>query len=190
MTTRAPARPITAEDFLHMPESEGAELVDGRIVGVPMGSISSWIGGELLFLIRAFMAGQNIGWVFPQETGLAIWPEHRNRVRKPDLTFIRAGRLPGGRLPQGWLTVVPDLVVEIVSPKDRVEDLDVKLSEYREAGIPLIWVIFPGTRSAHVLGANLPLREVNPDGSLDGGDTLPGFSCKLSELFTAAEMNG
>lgn len=39
MATPAPARPITAEEFLHMPQSEGAELVDGRIVEVPTGSI-------------------------------------------------------------------------------------------------------------------------------------------------------
>ncbi len=190
MTTPAPARLFTAEDFLHMPESEGAELVDGRIVEVPMGSMSSWIGGELLFLIRTFIAGQNLGWVFPQETGLAIWPAHRNRVRKPDLTFVRAGRLPGGRLPQGWLTVLPDLVVEIVSPKDRVEDLDVKLAEYREAGIPLIWVIHPATQSAHVLGAHQPLVEIGSGGVLDGGEVLPGFTCNLAELFAAAENAG
>jgi Uma2 family endonuclease len=190
MTTPAPARPITAEEFLHMPESEGAELVDGRIVEVPMGSLSSWIGGELLFLVRAFIAGRNLGLVFPQETGLAIWPDEPSRVRKPDMTFVRSGRLPGGRVPHGWLTVVPDLVVEVVSPNDRVEDLETKLAEYREAGIPLIWVIFPGTRSAHVLGANVALREVGVDGSLDGGEVLPGFTCKLADLFAAAELNG
>ena len=81
-------------------------------------------------------------------------------------------------------------MVEIVSPKDRVEDLDAKLAEYREAGVTLIWVIYPGTRTAHVLGASLSLREVSPDGSLDGGDVLPGFTCKLADLFAAANLNG
>ncbi len=173
-----------------MPESEGAELVDGRIVEVPMGSMSSWLGGLLFARVFEFAMANRLGWVFPQETGIAIWAERRSRVRKPDLTFVRAGRIPGGRPPEGWLTVVPDLVVEIVSPKDRVEDLDAKLAEYREAGVPLIWVIHPGTQTAHVLGANLPLREVDPDGSLDGGDVLPGFSCRLADLFAAAELNG
>lgn len=173
-----------------MPESEGAELVDGRIVEVPMGSMSSWLGGELLFLIRTFLAGRQLGLVFPQETGLAIWPQHPGRVRKPDLTFVGKASLSEDGLPQGWLRVVPSLVVEIVSPGDRVEDLDAKLAEYREAGIPLIWVIHPGTRTAHVLGANLPLREVGADGSLDGGDILPGFVCRLADLFAAAELNG
>ncbi len=190
MTTPAPARIITAEDFLHMPESEGAELVDGRIVEVPMGSMSSWIGGVLFAHVFQFVMGRNLGWVFPQETGLAIWPQDRSRVRKPDLTFVRSGKLPRGRPPQGWLTVVPDLVVEVVSPRDTVEELDRKLAEYREAGIPLIWVIHPATQSAHVLGAQQPLVEIGPGGVLDGGDVLPGFNCNLADLFASAELNG
>ena len=65
---------ITADDFLVMPENEGAELVDGEIVEVPMGSISSWIGGELFARVWAFLHGKDAGVVFPQETGIAIWP--------------------------------------------------------------------------------------------------------------------
>ncbi|MBE0609309.1 MAG: Uma2 family endonuclease [Dehalococcoidia bacterium] len=187
MTAPAPARPYTADEFLHMPENEGAELVDGQIVEVPMGSISSWIGGELLFLVRLFLRSNELGWVFPQETGMTIWPDRPGHVRKPDLVFVRKGRLPGGRPPAGWLTVVPDLVVEVVSPGDEIEAFEAKLDEYRAAGIPLIWVIYPGTRRAHVLGTSRPRTEIAPDGSLDGEDVLPGFSCKLAELFSAAE---
>jgi Uma2 family endonuclease len=187
MTAPLTTQPITAEEFLHMPENEGAELVDGRIVEVPMGSMSSWLGGELLFLVRLFLATHDLGWVFPQETGMAIWPAHPRHVRKPDLAFVAKGRLPGGRPEEGWLSVVPDLVVEVVSPGDEAEDLDLKLEEYREAGIPLIWVIFPGTKRAHVLGANRALREVGPDGVLDGEDVLPGFRVALADLFPQPE---
>lgn len=187
MTAPAPARPYTAEEFLHMPENEGAELVDGRIVEVPMGSISSWIGGFLFARVFQFVEGSSLGWVFPQETGMTIWPERPGHVRKPDLVFVRKARLPGGRPPAGWLTVVPDLVVEVVSPGDEIEAFETKLDEYRKAGIPLIWVIYPGTRRAHVLGANRARTEIAPDGALDGEDVLPGFSCNLAELFSAAE---
>ena len=151
-----------------------------------MGSLSSWLGGELLFLVKLFLRSHDLGWAFPQETGLAIWPGRR-LVRKPDLTFVRKGRLKGGHPDDGWLTTVPDLVVEVVSPKDRVEDLEIKLDDYREAGIPLIWVIYPGTRRAHVLGAGRARAELGPDGVLDGEDILPGFTCALSDLFDAAK---
>lgn len=180
---------ITPDAFLAMPKQEGAELVDGRIVEVPMGSMSSWLGGELLFLIKLFLRDYDLGWAFPQETGLAIWP-NRNLVRKPDLTFVRKGRLPGGQPGDGWLTTTPDLVVEVVSPKDRAEDLEKKLDDYRDAGIPLIWVIYPATRRAQVMGAERARIEIDPDGILDGEDVLPGFSCALRELFDAAKSEG
>ncbi len=57
---------ITAEEFLRMPESEGAELVDGEIVEVPMGTVSAWLGGELFGLLRSFVTANRLGWVFPQ----------------------------------------------------------------------------------------------------------------------------
>ena len=187
MTAAATEHLITADEFLHMKEQEGAELVDGRIVEVPMGGMSSWLGGELLFLIRSYLASNPMGWVFPQETGIAIWPDRPRHVRKPDLAFVRRGRLPGGQPQHGWTTVVPDLAVEVISPGDEAEDLEQKLREYREAGIPLIWVIYPISRSAHILGANRPRVELGPDGVLDGEDILPGFKLPLSELFAAAE---
>jgi Uma2 family endonuclease len=85
MTTTPSAEPITAEQFLHMPENEGAELVDGRIVEVPMGSMSSWLGGYLHHLVIGFVLANHLGWVFPQESGMTIWPGRPRHVRKPDL---------------------------------------------------------------------------------------------------------
>ena len=151
-----------------------------------MGSMSSWLGGYLFARVFAFVSEHRLGWVFPQETGMAIWP-NRRRVRKPDLTFIRRGRLKGGRPNEGWLLTVPDLVVEVVSPRDQVEELELKLEHYREAEIPVIWVIYPATRRAHVLGFNRPRVELGPDGVLEGESILPGFSLPLAELFAAAE---
>ncbi|MGE0599276.1 MAG: Uma2 family endonuclease [Dehalococcoidia bacterium] len=187
MTATPSAELITAEEFLHMPENEGAELVDGRIVEVPMGSMSSWLGGYLFARVLSFALENRLGWVFPQETGMTIWPNRPRHVRKPDLAFVRRGKLPGGQPQHGWLTAIPDLVVEVVSPGDEAEDLEQKLDEYREAGIPLIWVIYPVTRRAQVLGAGRPRIELEPDGILDGQDVLPGFTCSLKELFASAE---
>jgi len=43
--------------------------------------------------------------------------------------FVRKERLPSGRLPEGFLTVVPDLVVKVVSPRDNAANLERKLNE-------------------------------------------------------------
>ena len=182
MTAPAPSRIITADEFLRMPENRGAELVDGRIVEKNMGNESSWLGSEILIRIGVFVRERMLGRVYGSENGLRIWADRPNHVRKPDVTFVRNA----GRPVKGWQSVVPDLVVEVVSPNDEAEELEQKLGEYRAAGIPLIWVVFPGTQTAQVL--TLQSRtDVGSDGSLDGGDILPGFSLRLAELFAGLE---
>jgi len=143
MTAPAPARLYTAEEFLHMPENEGAELVDGQIAEARGDSLSSWIGGELFARVFEFVEAASPGWVFPQGTGMTIWPERPRHVRKPDLVFVRKGKLPGGRPPAGWLTVVPDLVVEVVSPGSVREDRVRKFTEYELAGVREYWLVDP-----------------------------------------------
>ncbi len=186
MTAPAPTRLITAEEFLHMPENRGAELVDGRIVEKYMGNESSWLGSEILILIGVYVRERMLGRVFGSDNGVAIWPSRPGKVRKPDVTFVARGKMPGDVPVKGWQTVVPDLVVEVVSPGDEAEDLETKLTDYREAGVPLIWVVFPGTRSAQVLTQTQRL-DVRSDGALDGGEVLPGFSLSLGELFKGLE---
>ena len=173
---------ITAEEFLCMPESGDHELVNGELVEVPMGFDSSWMGGELYGLARNFVRDNALGIVAPQETGIQVWPDDPTRVRKPDLLFIKKGRLPRGPLPSGWLTVVPDLVVEVVSSNDRVANLHRKIQDYRRAGVPLIWVIFPDPLKAQIYRGTGPVDELGPDDSLDGEDVIPGFRCPLSAL--------
>ena len=53
--------------------------------------MSSWLGGFLHHLVMNFLLEHKLGWVFPQETGMRIWADHPNRVRKPDLAFVRRG---------------------------------------------------------------------------------------------------
>jgi Uma2 family endonuclease len=173
---------ITAEGFLDMPESAGHELVDGEIVELPMGFDSSWVGGELHGLARNHVRSNHLGIVAPQETGIQVWADDPDRVRKPDFLFIKAGRLPRGPLPTGWLRIVPDCVAEVVSSNELAWKLQRRVEEYREAGVPLIWVIFPEPLKAQVYRAGHPMIELGPDDALDGEDILPGFRCPLAAL--------
>ena len=168
-----------------MPESEGHELVDGELVEVGMGSKSSWIAGYLARVMGNFVEDAGVGTVFPQESGIQIWPNRPALVRKPDLVFVRRGRMSGG-LPDGWLRITPDLVVEVVSPNDYAANLEEKLREFREAGIQLVWVIYPHTANARIYRADGSNDEVEPGGALDGEHVVPGFSLSLAELFQRA----
>ncbi|MFN0094418.1 MAG: Uma2 family endonuclease [Dehalococcoidia bacterium] len=176
---------LTADEFLLSAESDGFELVDGVVEEVAMGSESSWLGGELHGRLREFVRAGRLGLVFPQESGITIWPGDPFTVRKPDVLFVRRDRVPAGGIPKGWLSVVPDLVVEVVSPRENAGALQGKLFDYRRAGVPLIWVIYPDPKSA-VVWRGESVELVPADGVLDGGDVLPGFRLSLRDLFEAA----
>jgi len=146
---------------------------------------SSWIGGQLfgLFILYLREQGDHLGWVFPSDSSFQCFPNHPNRVRKPDVSFIRGGRLPNDELPDGHLRIAPDIVAEVVSPNDFYRDVIRKVFEYLEAGVELVWVIDPDSRSVMVYrieGQPTLLREQD---QLSGETVLEGFSCNVQELF-------
>jgi len=104
-------------------------------------------------------------------------------VRVPDVSFVRAERLPAGGIGRGLLKMAPDLVVEVLSPSESASELEEKLDDYRAAGTPMIWVIDPERRTVTIVSGDAPVRWLRVHDTLAGGDVIPGFSCLTAELF-------
>jgi Uma2 family endonuclease len=77
----------------------------------------------------------------------------------------------------------PDLAVEVLSPTDRARQVLDKVGEYLEAGVRLVWVIDPERRSAVVYRSLAEVRKLGADEFLEGEDVVPGFRCRLADLF-------
>jgi Uma2 family endonuclease len=183
VTTAAPPA-YTVKQFLRLPDAEQYELVAGELEDIPVSVLSGWVGAELSRRIGNYVAESRSGFVFDSTSGIAIWDEAPDLLQRPDVTFVKRERLTSG-LKGGTIRIVPDLVVEVVSPHDRAERLQRKLADYRAAAIPVVWVIYPDTRTAYVhAGDNVTF--IPADGVLDGGGVLPGFSLPLADLFAAA----
>ncbi len=90
--------------------------------------------------------------------------------------------MPGDTSPKDWVKIRPDLAVEVVSPNDSAEDLEEKLDDYRTAGVPLIWVIYPELRKVKIFRQDGPAGELREDDVLSGEDVIPGFRCPLREI--------
>jgi Uma2 family endonuclease len=89
-----------------------------------------------------------------------------------------------GRLASSFLPTAPDLAAEIVSPSDRADDITTKIAEYFEFGTRLVWFFINWKRTVHVYTSPTQVRILTEADTLDGGDVLPGFSCKISEIFS------
>ena len=101
-----------------------------------------------------------------------------------------ANGLPDGKLPpdsQAVPAVVPDLAIEILSKRNRPREMERKREEYFRARVKLVWEIDPNTRSAKVYSSPTAAEAIPPDGTLDGGDLLPGFQLSLKAVFDRVE---
>lgn len=183
MATVAPDAVLTPDDFLVLPRSKGFELVDGNLQELHMGALSGWIGGRLFSLLNAYCERQKYGWVFPCETGYQCFRDMPNTVRKPDVSVVRFGRLPGEQIPVGWIRIAPDFVAEVVSPNDLVAELEAKVFEYQTAGVSLIWIINPETRTVRIHRIDGSIDGLREHDTLDGEDVVPGFRCPVRDLF-------
>ena len=174
---------LTPDDLLAHPELDHYELIDGIPREKDMGAEAEYAAGELQRHLGNHCHSHKLGRVFNSNTGYRCFPDRPKLVRKPDASVVRAGRLTDDRVPKGWITIPPDLAVEVISPTDRAEDIEERVKEYHSAGVPLVWVVNPSTRTAVVRRLDGTAAEVGPAGTLAGEDVVPGFACPVADLF-------
>jgi Uma2 family endonuclease len=183
MNLLLPQPTFTADDLLTLPDHERFELVDGKLVELPMGMESSYVGGRLYRRLADYCEQPFRGWVLPADASYQFLPARPNLVRKPDVSFIRLGRLPDERPIKGHIRLAPDLVVEVISPNDLYYEVEEKIAEYRSGGVRLIWVVVPPTRTVLIRRLDGSAAEVREDGDLNGEDVVAGFRCPVADLF-------
>ncbi len=174
----APARRATEDDLLAAPrDGRKYELVDGQIVVSPAGARHEVVGLRLAARLLAFVDAHDLGYVLGSSAGFRL---PGGNVRSPDVSFVAKGRFEGGRAPEGFAEVPPDLAVEVLSPGDRARAVLDKVGEYLQAGVRLVWVIDPRAARAAVYRSLTDVRELGTADAFD--DVLPGFRCDLAEI--------
>jgi Uma2 family endonuclease len=177
---------ITADEFERLPNRDRYELVDGRLAKKPpMSPEAVWVTGEIYVALVTFIEAHQLGWIFPPDGEFVLFSDRPNTIRRPDVAFLRHGRLSGDELPCDLCRLAPDLAIEITSPMYKAEDLEVKIAEYLAAGIRLVWVVHPITRTVYVYRADGSVSRLTDAAELTGEDVLPGFVYPIRDLFPA-----
>jgi Uma2 family endonuclease len=176
----------TPEDLLHMPDGSRYELIDGRLVERNISAESSHVAANLIWLVSNHVYPQKLGKVFATDCGYQIFPDEPNRVRYPDGSYIARARLTAAGLPKGHIRIAPDLAIEVVSPHDTAEEVETKRVSLMQAGTKLLWVVYPETRTVHVSRQTGNPSMLTDADVLNGEDVLPGFTCRVADLFDGA----
>ncbi len=178
---KMPATLMTAEELLHtsIPDRR-TELVKGiLVVREPAGDRHGRVTMNLTIRLGTYVERAAAGQLFAAETGFTL-SRAPDTVRAADIAFVRRERLPEP-IP-GFPELAPDLVVEVLSPGDRPGETLTKVGDWLGSGVRLVWVIDPERRLARVYRHDGSEAIVTTDGTLDGEDVLPGFSCPLASI--------
>lgn len=174
---------LTGEELARLGDIGRSELVKGEIVYMsPTGFWHGSVESRISYALSNFVSAQGSGTVFSGEVGIYTQREP-DTIRATDVGFISHARM-AQVASKSYLDVAPELVVEILSPDDRWNDLMDKLDEYFAIGVKLIWVADPRRKQVYVYRSITDVQRLFAEDTLTGGEVLPGFSVLVSELFS------
>ncbi len=177
------SKPLTPADLLALPDNNNLELVNGEIVEKNVSVLSSRVEGIVFRKLDQFCETNQQGPVFPSSNGIQCFPDEPAKVRKPDVSFVKRERFSVQHWHEGFLTIHPDLAVEVISSNDLAADLNEKIEDYLAAGIPLIWIIDPIACIVTIYRGDGTVTKLHENDELTGEDIIPGFHVKVAELF-------
>jgi Uma2 family endonuclease len=175
---------ILAEMQPVLRDDEFYEVVNGERIGKTlMSAYAVKVGSVLVRKLGAFADDTALGEVVSEMLFRLPLKEDSSRKRRPDVAYVSFARWPADRpmLERGdaW-DVIPDLAVKVISPTNLAEEVMQKVQEYLEAGVRLVWVVYPRQRQVYVHEPPTQIRVLAADGTLD---VLPGFQLSLNRLF-------
>lgn len=184
MTTTA-TKLITADELLQL-YSKGVrgELIRGELCEtMPSGGRHGEIVMRAGFFLNGFIMPRRLGRLAGSDSGVLL-ERDPDTVREPDIAYISAERLPLDIEVSGYYEVVPDLIVEVVSPSDSARESMDKALMWLSFGARMVWVVNPQSRSVDVYRPGERTQTLTESDTLDGLDVVPGFVCPVRDIFT------
>ena len=166
-----------------MLDGAGVEFLNGQVVERESCIRSAAAASMVMGVLGVFTRDPRLGRVFGAGMGYRCFPSDPRQVRKPDVSFVAAERITPALWSMEYIPFAPDLAVDVISPNDSYEYLEQKVADYRSAGVRLIWVVNPATRSVVIRRLDRTCSELDDAGTLDGEDVVPGFACPVAALF-------
>ena len=77
----------------------------------------------------------------------------------------------------------PVLAVEVLSPSDKMSQVNEKVADYLRAGVKVVWLADPELKTVTVYRPDRNHVVLKAVDELTGGEALPGFTCKVGDFF-------
>jgi Uma2 family endonuclease len=190
MSAPAATRLMTAEEFLALPD-------DGIDRDLLYGVVREW--GETLTrrnrfhsLVEARISYLLVSWLEKQpeprgsvhagEAGCRLG-ENPPVVVGIDVVYISPELVARQSVDSELIVGTPMLAVEILSPSNTEEEVNDKLAAYRDAGVPLVWLVDSYLQTVIVVRPDAPPDMFNMTQELTAEPHLPGFRIRVADIF-------
>jgi Uma2 family endonuclease len=173
---------ITGELFATMTELGRAELVNGKIYQMaPTAYTHAMVESRVSKLLSLHVDDKQLGYVMVGEGGMYTHREP-DTVRAADVSFISHERLAQVTSPS-YLDVIPELIVEVLSPHDRWRDVTEKLEEYFTAGALQVWLVEPERRLVYLYTSSTQTSILGVAETISDIPFLPGLAIPVADIF-------
>jgi Uma2 family endonuclease len=179
---------MTVDQLLSMPDDGvDRELIRGELREKPMTKRNRWHAGS-----EARIAQHLANWCDqqPAPRGQVLSGEAGCIIRRDpdsavgiDVVYISAETVDNQTDATTMIEGVPVLVVEILSPSDKQDEIDEKVAEYLDCGVGQVWIVNPRFHTVTVFRSDAEPVLYNVHQTLTGEPQLPGFALPLSRLF-------
>lgn len=173
----------TLEDLIQVNDTRAGlcEWIDGTLVEKARGWQESILAGVLLHWMRAYVAERNLGLVTGPDGMTRLFAD---TVRGPDVAFYGWSRMPNGRMPEETVpSLVPDMAIEVLSLSNTRAEMARKRREYFHAGVRLVWMVHPRSRTIAVYKTSENVVVAQEDDVIDGDPVLPDWKVDTGLLF-------
>lgn len=179
------AKSLMTEDELWQLPDDGYryELVAGELLCIPLsGFLHGTVAMNFGRLLSEHATKHDLGVVCTADAGFRL-QQNPDTVRAPDVAFVSKDRILVEGKPEKYWPGAPDLAVEVVSPNDRFDEVMEKVEEYLNAGTRLVWVAQPRLQLVLACRPDSEVKIYHKDDELSAEDVLPGFLCRVRDLF-------
>ena len=161
------------------------ELREGKIIIMsPSDGISGVIGARFIALLSMWVFSHNQGQILDSSTGFRM---PNGDLLSPDISFVSQQRLK--QVPRTYLSVVPELIVEIKSSRDRVRELEEKIALFLSQGVQVGILIDPDTHTISISRPGGPGKHADTGEPVSQVTTLrDGDTLTIPELFPGWEI--
>lgn len=155
------------------------EWVEGKVEKTPRSMDQS----QLFVLMNFNRFMRNLQFANPSIGELSVETDtflNESLHRKPDIAYFSTAQILAAAKGQNQ---IPAFVIEVISPTDNINRVTRKVREYFEAGVQVVWHIFPELQEVHVFDNASRMNIARGGERCSAEAVIPGFVMAAEDVF-------